>query len=445
VWWCSTRGASLRSVEAQVKAFQSGTDTLRRAYYFQQLATRPAAAKETRVFGLGEWVVDQFRVHRKVGIAESWGRRLRTDRLVLVTGIGGAAVSILVAGVLGYDVLHGRATLTDIGIVLPSIASAHIIGGLGLFDWPVTWATGSLPVFEAVERRLHATASASGAGGGLDPGAMPRSDVRFEGVSFRYPGSSVNTMDGLDLTLTAGRSTAIVGANGAGKTTLIKLLSGLHPPTGGRITVDGCDLAELRQAEWQRRVAVVFQDFTRYPCSFADNIGFGAIEHLGDRSGITAAADRAGAADIAEQLPAGWDTVLSRQFTGGADLSGGQWQRLALARAMYAIANGATMLVLDEPTAWLDVRGEAAFYDRFLELTRGLTTVIISHRFSTVRQADSICVIDGGRVVEQGDHASLLQQSGTYARMFTLQATRFSDGGGDSDSTSDSDPIGEPA
>ena len=201
----------------------------------------------------------------------------------------------------------------------------------------------------------------------------------------------------MDLVIPAGRSTAIVGLNGAGKTTLVKLLTGLHDPTRGRISVDGIDLSTVDAAVWQRRVAVVFQDFVRYPATAADNVGFGAVEHLGDLEATGAAARRAGAAGIVESLPRGWDTVLSRQYEGGVDLSGGQWQRIALARALMAVAHGARVLALDEPTAWLDVRGEAEFFANFLELTAGLTTVIISHRFSTVRRADRICVLEHGR------------------------------------------------
>jgi ATP-binding cassette, subfamily B, bacterial len=172
-------------------------------------------------------------------------------------------------------------------------------------------------------------------------------------------------------------------------------------------------------------VAVVFQDFTHYPLSARENVGLGAPEHLDDADGLDAMAARAGASGTLASLPAGWDTVLSRSYPGGADLSGGQWQRIALARALFAVRHGARVLVLDEPTAWLDARGEADFFDRFLEITAGTTTLIISHRFSTVRRADRICVLEGGRVLEQGDHDSLLAAGNRYAELFTLQAARF--------------------
>jgi ATP-binding cassette subfamily B protein len=224
-------------------------------------------------------------------------------------------------------------------------------------------------------------------------------------------------LDGLDLEIPAGRSTAIVGVNGAGKTTLVKLLARLHDPAGGTISVDGVPLTELDARRWQRQIAVVFQDFNRYPLSLAENIT------LGRAGSPERAAERAGAAELRGDV--GWPTILSRQYEGGTDLSGGQWQRVALARALFAVEHGATVLVLDEPTAWLDVRAEAAFFDRFLEITRDLTSIVISHRFSTVRRADQICVLDGGRLAERGTHDELMAAGGIYAEMFRLQAARF--------------------
>ncbi|HWI62851.1 MAG TPA: ATP-binding cassette domain-containing protein, partial [Symbiobacteriaceae bacterium] len=195
----------------------------------------------------------------------------------------------------------------------------------------------------------------------------------------------------------------------------------------GRITVDGLAVPDLDPAAWHSRVAVLFQDFARYQLSVRDNIGFGAPHLAGDLDRLRAAAEKAGALDLIESLPHGWDTVLSREYSGGTDLSGGQWQRIALARALFAVEAGARVLILDEPTAALDVRAEAELYDRFLELTAGLTTILISHRFSTVRRADRIVVLADGGVVEDGTHSELLALGGRYAEMFTLQAARFSE------------------
>ncbi len=189
------------------------------------------------------------------------------------------------------------------------------------------------------------------------------------------------------------------------------------------------DLADLDAPLWQRRVAAVFQDFEHYPLSVRENIGFGAVEAAGDTDAVLDAARRAGALPVVEALDSGLDTVLTPARTGGTDLSGGQWQRVALARALFAVHGGARVLVLDEPAANLDVRAEAELYDRFLDLTKGLTTVVISHRFSTVRQADQIVVLDGGRVVEQGSHEQLLEAGGSYARMFVVQLSKLAGDG----------------
>jgi ATP-binding cassette subfamily B protein len=256
---------------------------------------------------------------------------------------------------------------------------------------------------------------------------LPAKTIRFEGVQFHYPGQEADVFSALDLEIPAGQSLAIVGVNGAGKTTLVKLLARLYDPTAGRITVDGIDLRDFDPYQWQRKVAAIFQDFIRYQLSAAANVGFGAVERLNDRDALESAARDADVLDLIEGLPRRWETTLSRQYEGGVDLSGGEWQRVALARALLAARSGASVLVLDEPTAQLDVRAEAAFYDRFLDITQGCTTIVISHRFSTVRRADRIAVIDSGAIVELGTHAELLALGGSYASMFKLQADRFAD------------------
>jgi ATP-binding cassette subfamily B protein len=223
----------------------------------------------------------------------------------------------------------------------------------------------------------------------------------------------------------AGRSLAIVGENGAGKTTLVKLLCGLIAQSGGTVSVDGVPRTDLDQRAWRASLAVVFQDFAQFQLSARENVTVGVDNQTLDEDRLARVAARAGFSEILAGLPSGWDTPLSRQLRGGVDLSGGQWQRLALTRALAAIDTGASVLVLDEPTANLDVRAEAAFYDSFLELTRGLTTVVISHRFATVRRANAICVLDGGRITELGNHDQLMAIEGTYARMFSLQAEGF--------------------
>ena len=254
---------------------------------------------------------------------------------------------------------------------------------------------------------------------------LPAQAIRFEGVRFRYAGRGDDALAGLDLEIPAGRSLAIVGDNGAGKTTLVKLLVRLYDPDEGRITIDGRDLRIIDPLSWRQRVAAVFQDFVQYELSAADNVGFGAPQRQDNRVALRRAADRAGALAVIESLPRGWETILSPRYEGGVDLSGGQWQQIALARALFAVEAGARVLILDEPTAALDVRAEAELFDRFLSITQGLTTILVSHRFSTVRRADRIVVLDGGRVVEQGTHDELVAAGGRYAHMFLLQAGRF--------------------
>jgi ATP-binding cassette subfamily B protein len=284
-------------------------------------------------------------------------------------------------------------------------------------------AATAIGKFEAAMARF--TEPDDPAGAHTAAGIGPAPAIRFAGVGFGYPGAARPVLDGLDLTLPAGKCTAIVGVNGAGKTTLVKLLARLYTPTSGAVLADGVDIAGLPTADWQRRIAVIFQDFVRYELSAAANIGFGAVDHLDDTEGIRRAADAAGILDVLDGLPYGPDTLLSRAYDDGTDLSGGQWQRIAIARALFALYHGSSILVLDEPTAALDVRAEAEFFARFAELTRGRTTVLISHRFASVRLADNIVLLDGGRVAEQGDHDELMALGGRYAAMFTLQAERF--------------------
>jgi len=257
---------------------------------------------------------------------------------------------------------------------------------------------------------------------------MPARDVVFENVGFRYPGGESEVYSDLNLTLHAGESTALVGINGAGKTTLVTLLARLRDPGHGRILVDGVPLNDLRVRDWQKQIAVVYQDYTRYPLAAEDNITLNLLGGPVDEAAFAQAVERAGATELIEGLSNGRRTILSPQYEGGTDLSGGQWQRVALARALYAISRGATVLILDEPTAQLDVRAEAAFYDRFLEITQGVTSIVISHRFSTVRRADRIAVLDGGRITELGSHTELLARAGTYADLFTKQAAAFTGG-----------------
>jgi ABC-type multidrug transport system fused ATPase/permease subunit len=256
--------------------------------------------------------------------------------------------------------------------------------------------------------------------GALPPGSrpaarLPRREIRLRELAFAYHAGSP-VLAGVDLVIPAGTSLAIVGRNGAGKTTLAKLLCRLYDPTGGAIEVDGVDLRELDLAAWRSRISTVFQDYVRYELPLRDNVApAGASD-----ADIEWALRQAGAAGLATL-----GTVLSKSYAGGTDLSGGQWQRVALARTMCAVRRGAGLVILDEPTAQLDIRGEAEIFGRLLDATRGVTTILVSHRFPTVRRADNICVLDSGRAVETGTHDELMSRGGEYATMFTLQAARF--------------------
>jgi ATP-binding cassette subfamily B protein len=244
----------------------------------------------------------------------------------------------------------------------------------------------------------------------------------FEGVGFRYPGTEQWAVRGLDFSLAPGERLALVGENGAGKTTLVKLLARLYDPTEGRILLDGVDLREYDLHSLRRNVGVIFQDFVRYDFLLRENIAVGDIEGIGDAARIEAAAERSLADSVARGLAGRYDQMLGRRFEGGVELSGGEWQKVALARAYM---RDAQLLILDEPTAALDARAEYEVFLRFSELTAGRMAVLISHRFSTVRMADRILVLQGGRMVEQGTHEALVTQGGLYAELFHLQAAGY--------------------
>ena len=394
---------------------------LRRAVYLRGLAMNPDAAKETRIFGLADWVVERFRGAWLGAMTVLWRERRGSFRRLALAALPIFGVELFAVWLLGRAAIDGsiglgamvayaQALFTSMQLTMPGDDNAIEEGAA------VVRKTVELETVVVKDEELHLP------GVKAPPDGAPQDEIRLEGVRFSYPGRDGDVLRELDLVIPAGRSLAIVGDNGAGKTTLVKLLARFYDPTGGRILVDGVDLRDLDPAAWQGRVAAVFQDFVRYPLTAAENVGFGAA-----RNGAhSVAAARAGALALIEGLPNGWDTVLTREFEDGVDLSGGEWQRLALARALFAAAaTGGGLLILDEPTAHLDARAEASFIDGFLEVTRGCTTIVISHRFSTVRRADHIVVLDGGRVTEAGSHADLVAAGGRYAGMFALQAGRF--------------------
>lgn len=406
-----------------VGALRGNARRFRRSAYFRDIALLPGAARELRIFGLGQWTGDRFAKEWDVAMEGFWRERPhgRWGPPTSAVVIGGALAVTYTA--LGRSAVRGEISLGQLAMFAGAATGVAAVYRIGWDNINITYGTAAVPAAIELEHLLTESRFQLD---GASPAAGPiASGVRFEGVSFQYPGSSQPVFAGLDLEIAAGQSLAIVGPNGAGKTTLVKLLARLYDPSVGRIMVDGVDLASVDARQWQRNIAAIFQDFVHYELSATDNIGFGAIERAGDPQAVTAAARRAGADEIIAGLPHGWETVLSRRTKGGVELSGGQWQRVALARAMFAVDAGASVLILDEPTAALDVRAEAAFYDQFLELTSGITTIVISHRFSTVRRAERIVVIEGGIVREDGNHETLLAANGRYAEMFRLQAARL--------------------
>ena len=387
----------------------------REAEYAYRIAVDPPAAKELRLFGLADWVLDWFvarrtRLHRLQYEATRLREKSVVASLVLV-----AAANVVVLWSLANAVIDGR-----LGLGAAVTFATAAVGSSAIAFGGLNWALDGAAAPVAAVLRLEEAMAPAGAlpSGTRSAAGAPARELRFRDVSFAYPGGAP-VLAGFDLTIPAGSSLAIVGSNGAGKTTLAKLLCRLYDPQAGGIEVDGVDLRELDLAGWRARLAAVFQDFVRFELPLRDNVApAGAPDDE-----VRAALASAGAGDLAAL-----DTVLARGYAGGTDLSGGQWQRVALARALCAVRLGAGVVILDEPTAQLDVRGEAEIFDRILAATRHCTTILISHRFSTVRHADRICVLERGRVVELGSHDELMALRGRYFTMFDLQAQRFTAG-----------------
>jgi ATP-binding cassette subfamily B protein len=398
--------------------YDRNTETVRAAQrdaeYAYRLAVDPPAAKELRLFGLAGWVIDRFIDRRtRLHALQYEATRLREKPLLwsLLLVIG---ANVLVFWSLANSASGGGIDLGMLVIYAQSAVGVSLIAFGGL-NWALT--SSAAPV--AAVLRLEPAMATGGAlpSGIRQAGSLPAREIRFRDVTFAYPsGGSAPVLAGLDLTIPAGSSLAIVGQNGAGKTTLAKLLCRLYDPQSGAIEIDGVDLRDFALDAWRERITAVFQDFIRFELPLRDNV---APAKAPDTA-ILAALTEAGAAQLASL-----DTVLARGYEGGTDLSGGQWQRIALARALCAVRLGAGVVLLDEPTAQLDVRGEAEIFDRILAATRHCTTILISHRFSTVRHADRICVLEQGKVIELGTHEELMALGGRYRTMFDLQAQRF--------------------
>ncbi len=401
------------------------TPDARRSAYYKRLGLILEPAKELRIFGLRTWVLDRQADHWLNSILHAWRVRRRNMlirlglHLIAIGGMAFAFIRLVHATLAGtVDIgLFTAASMAIVGLMSQLIATFGTAAQLRQSNFYLPTAFKLLDLYDT-DPRLEV--------GGTQPAhGLAPTGIRFEDVSFTYPGTDREILSHLDLEIPAGGSVALVGENGAGKTTLIKLLCRFYDPSAGRITLDGVDVRAFDLADLRRRLAVIFQDFVRFHLPARDNVGFGAVEHHADEALYTEAARRIGILEKIESLPDGWDTPLHRDF-GGMDLSGGEWQRVALARAVMAqLGSDADLLILDEPTASLDVRHEHELYEQFAELSRGRTTLLVSHRFSTVRMADRIILVEGGRVVEDGSHDQLIAGAGRYAELYELQASHY--------------------
>lgn len=388
--------------------------------YLTTVQTTDTFHKEVQIYGLGPYLTERFR-----RLSQEYYRELR--RLVVrryLAGFGWGAVSVVATSATSlYVVLEavaGRLTLGDLTLFTRAASAVQddfqgILGGFSaLYEHGLYLST----LFEllAMEPKVRAPANPV-------PLRRPfRQGIEFRNVTFTYPGRTEPALKAISFTIAPGQTVAVVGKNGAGKTTLVKLLARLYDPDAGQILIDGRDIREYDPAELRRAIGALFQDYATFQLTARENIGFGHLERLDDHDAITEAARRAGADRIISRLPAGYETTLGKWFDGGQQLSGGEWQKIALARAFL---RDAEILILDEPTASLDAQAEFDLFQRIRLLTRGRTAVFISHRFSTVRTADLILVLDGGRLVECGDHATLIAQGGIYADLFEKQAASY--------------------
>jgi ATP-binding cassette, subfamily B, bacterial len=419
----------------------------RRLNYLEYVLANDGHAKEVKLFGLGPVLLERYR---------ALGEGFYEDDKALAVRRAGWAYGLSLVGTCAFYASYvfmaiaaaeGRLTLGNMVLYVMAFRQGQqsfqsILGAIGGMYEDNLYMSNlfsylAIPSGRSAASGLSSVVSEDAVNVGKVTGSLyespsaalsPSMDASFQGlafedVGFRYPGRDVWALRHIDLTIPKGESLALVGHNGAGKTTFIKLLTRLYEPTEGRILLDGRDLRAWEPEALRRRIGVIFQDFNQYQLKLRENVGFGSVDHRDDDARVGRAIERGGASSVIEGLKAGLDTQLGRWFKEGAELSGGQWQKVALARAF--MREEADILVLDEPTAALDAEAEHAVFERFRALAQGRTTILISHRFPTVRMADRIVVIDGGRIVEEGTHASLVEQGGRYAHLFSLQARGY--------------------
>jgi len=408
-----------RFSESAFRLFSWRAPEKRMQNYLETLLAREDHAKEVKLFGLGGLFLERYRAIFEEVYAEDRGLTLKRNAWGFVLGVLSTLAFYGAYGWIAWEAAFERITLGEMTMYLlvfkqgQSALAAILASVGGMYE-------DNLYLSNLYEFLEGASPEANGA---ATEGPMPGDGVRFEGVSFRYPGATRDALATIDLHLKPGQKLALVGENGAGKTTLIKLLTRLYTPSTGRVTLDGLDLREWDLGALRRRVGVIFQDFVRYQLLAGENVGVGEVEAIDDEARWQSAAEKGMADDVLEALPEGYRTQLGRWFKDGQELSGGQWQKVALSRAF--MREGADILVLDEPTAAMDAEAEATIFARLSALAEERMAILISHRFSTVRMADHIVVLDRGRVVERGSHEELMEADGRYARLFSLQAAGY--------------------
>ena len=388
--------------------------------YLEQLLTGNDTFKEVKMFGLGKPLLERYRQL----FINFFNEDIAIARKKSLAGLGwGLLSSLAYYGSYVWVILRtiaGAATLGDMTMFLSIFRQSQqsITSLLGNFN---NLYESNLYLDNLLDYLKITPVLVNPKDGLMAPSPIEQG-IRFQNVSFKYPGSDVFVLKNINLFIPPGESIALVGLNGAGKTTLVKLLTRLYDPTEGEILLDGHDLREYDLASLHQRFGVIFQDFVRYQFSVRENIGFGQVDELENLEKIKDAAERGGADQVIEGMPNGYETILGRRWEKGLELSGGQWQKIALARAFM---RNAEALILDEPTSALDAEAEYEIFKRFRELMSGRIAVLISHRFSTVRMADRIVVLSDGRIVELGSHAELMARGGLYSRLFELQAEGY--------------------
>ncbi|BCW08025.1 ABC transporter ATP-binding protein [Arthrobacter sp. NtRootA1] len=418
----------IRSITRRQWMFLEGvkdaaTPERRKVDFWANLALGPAAGTEVRLFGLGPWISE-----RRLEAHYSWMKDYWRIRRTILNRQWVNASLALSAGTLGLGIpglaaLAGELSSAQLTSALVAVLGIFAISVMGSEAFDIEYGKSAVEALRALQNE-----DALEQKGKLNSPAKAAT-VRFENVCFQYPGQHHPVFHDLNLTIRPGENLAIVGSNGAGKTTLIKLLAGLYHPTSGRVTVNGTDMRDLDPSGWRRRISVLFQDFVHYPLALRENIRLSAPEAEVTDCQLIQIMNRCGLGTLLGDLDATLDTKLWQNATGGRDLSGGQWQKLAVLRSVFASSQGRNLIVLDEPTANLDVRSETSFFEQIIGLIKPASVVLISHRLSTVRPADRIVFLANGQIIEEGSHDDLIALQGRYATLFQLQASRFEEEG----------------